>query len=45
MSDFYSVLGINKNASQEEIKKSYRKKSLECHPDRPNGNSDMFKKI
>ncbi|MDP3998448.1 MAG: DnaJ C-terminal domain-containing protein [bacterium] len=32
--DFYDILGIDKNSSPEEIKKAYRKKALECHPDR-----------
>ena len=31
--DYYEVLGINKNASQDDIKKAYRKKAKECHPD------------
>ena len=45
MTDFYSILGVDKNASDEEIKKCYRKKSLEYHPDRPTGDSEKFKKI
>lgn len=32
--DYYNVLGINKGASDEEIKKAYRKKAMEFHPDK-----------
>lgn len=32
--DFYKVLGIKRNANAKEIKKAYRKKSLELHPDK-----------
>ena len=32
--DFYKLLGIKRNASQKEIKKAYRSKSLEFHPDK-----------
>merc|ERR1712087_384211 len=32
--DFYKILGINKTATQDEIRKAYRKLALENHPDR-----------
>ena len=42
---YYECLGIKKNASKDEIKKAFRKLSLQFHPDRPNGNSEKFKQI
>lgn len=41
----YDVLGVPKTATSDQIKKQYRKLSLEHHPDRPNGNASKFKDI
>lgn len=43
--DYYKSLNINKTASQEEIKKAYRKLAMEYHPDRNGGNDAKFKQI
>lgn len=42
--DYYDILGVSKDASQEDIKKSFRKLSLKYHPDRQNGKSEAEKK-
>lgn len=44
MKDYYNILGVDKNATQDEIKKAFRKLSLKWHPDRQQGKSDEEKK-
>ncbi len=41
----YDILGVSRTATKAEIKKAYHKLSLLHHPDRPNGNNEMFLKI
>ncbi len=41
--DYYNILGVNKNATQDEIKKAFRKKAHTYHPDKETGNEAKFK--
>ena len=43
--DYYKILGVEKNASVEDIKKAFKKSAMQHHPDRPGGNEAKFKEI
>ena len=42
--DYYDILGVTRNASQDELKKAYKKQSMKHHPDR-GGDEEQFKKV
>jgi molecular chaperone DnaJ len=43
--DYYKILGVDKNATQDEIKKAFRKKAHEYHPDKGGGDEAKFKEL
>jgi curved DNA-binding protein len=43
--DYYSILGVSKNASDKELKSAYKKLSMQHHPDRTGGSDEKFKQV
>ncbi len=45
MKDYYQVLGLQKGATKDEVKKAFRKLASEYHPDKKTGNEEKYKEI
>jgi molecular chaperone DnaJ len=45
MKDYYAILGLEKGASKDEVKKAFRKLAAQYHPDKKTGNEEKYKEI
>jgi molecular chaperone DnaJ len=45
MKDYYQILGLQKGASKDEVKKAFRKLAAQHHPDKKTGNEEKYKEI
>lgn len=45
MKDYYQILGLQKGASRDEVKKAFRKLAAQHHPDKKTGDEDKYKEI
>jgi molecular chaperone DnaJ len=43
--DYYQILGLQKGANKDEVKKAFRKKAAEHHPDKKTGNEEKYKEV
>ncbi len=43
--DYYEVLGVDKKASKDDIKKAFHKLAHKLHPDKATGDADKFKEV